>query len=82
MKRVLSIFVLAVLTAGLLVPLAAAQRTVARQPVHGSQVFKRTKALVQKITWYDNLEDLKAEAQRRGKMIYWLQIVGDLDEGL
>lgn len=82
MKRALSRFALVVFAAGLLAPLAVAQRTVARQPVHGAQVFKRTKALVSNIAWHDNLEDLKAEAQRRGKMIYWLQVVGDLDEGL
>ena len=61
---------------------APRHEVVAQDAVHGAQVYKRTKALVQSIAWGSSLEDLKVEAKRTGKMIYWLQLVGDLDEGL
>jgi hypothetical protein len=67
---------------GLIFSGVSTNEVIGQDAVHGAQVYKRTKALVQSIAWSSSLEDLKAEASRTGKMIFWLQLVGDLDEGL
>lgn len=61
-----------------------AQRThsVKPQPVEGRSAAKNTKATLERIRWYTSLEEVKAAAQKSGKMILWMQMVGEFDGGL
>ncbi len=50
--------------------------------VAGSDVSKRVDSVMKNIQWQDSLEKLKETAQKKKKLIFWLQIVGELDGGL
>ena len=50
--------------------------------VAGSDVSKRVDLVMKNIQWQDSLEKLKETAQKKKKLIFWLQIVGELDGGL
>lgn len=71
-RHLIVINALAMFCAG---PLAAEQ-------VSGAQVAERTTRVAQKIEWSRDLEALKQRAQKEKKLVYWLQLVGDLNGGL
>lgn len=74
------IWIASVLVLGaLLAPTALAQRNYA---VEGAEVEKRTEALMDRIDWKPSLEEARAQAAESKKLVFWLQIVGDLDGGL
>lgn len=80
MKRMHWLAALAALA--LITPVAVAQRKVDPQPVSGSKVAERTTLVGQAIDWKGSLEEAKKEAAEKHKMIFWMQIVGDLQGGL
>jgi len=57
-------------------------QNIATKYVSGEQVKKNTEKVMSKIQWINDLDELKAEAQKQNKLIFWMQIVGDLDSGL
>ncbi len=50
--------------------------------VSGSDVSKRTTIVVEKEAWQKDLDALKKRATDEKKLIFWLQIVGELGGGL
>jgi hypothetical protein len=50
--------------------------------VPGSQVKSNTDRIMKSIEWSGNMDSLRARAQSERKLIFWLQLVGDLDDGL
>ncbi len=50
--------------------------------VKGDEVLKRTTTVVQEEQWSDSLDALMARAKAEKKLIFWLQLVGDLGGGL
>ena len=62
------------LAAGLAVaPLGAA-------PVLTGEVCDvRVHQLTSQIDWYDNLHKAEAEAQKQGKLIFWMHMLGQID---
>ena len=50
--------------------------------VGGDEVAKRTTTVVQKEEWSNSLDELMAKAKAEKKLVFWLQLVGDLGGGL
>ena len=75
MKSVPLVLVLALLAAGT----ADAQ---SMKPIKGKTVAKRTETVMSKIDWQTSLADAKEAAAQSGKMIFWLHVVGNLEDGL
>ncbi|MEC9352618.1 MAG: hypothetical protein VYD81_04815 [Planctomycetota bacterium] len=48
----------------------------------GDQVKSNVDKMMSKINWGNNFDELKKRAQAEKKMIFWVDIVGDLDGGL
>lgn len=49
----------------------------------GKNVSHNVKKVIKSIDWKESsFEELKEEAQKKNKMIFWLQIVGELGGGL
>ena len=48
----------------------------------GDQVKSNVDKMMSKINWGNNFDALKKKAQAEKKMIFWVDIVGDLDGGL
>jgi hypothetical protein len=48
----------------------------------GDQVKSNVDKMMSKISWGNNFDELKKRAQAEKKMIFWVDIVGDLDGGL
>ncbi|MEE3200129.1 MAG: hypothetical protein VX254_08865 [Planctomycetota bacterium] len=48
----------------------------------GEQVKSNVDKMMSKINWGNNFDELKKKAQAEKKMIFWVDIVGDLDGGL
>ncbi len=48
----------------------------------GEQVKANVDKMMSKINWSNNFKELKKKAQAEKKMIFWVDIVGDLDGGL
>lgn len=69
----------------LLVALAAPP-AVAQDVVEVTLSGKRTAKAIQKTLdggrWMNDLSALKAEAASKGKLVVWVHVVGELDEGL
>ncbi|BBM82920.1 hypothetical protein [Candidatus Uabimicrobium amorphum] len=53
-----------------------------KQAVSASQVKKNVAKVMAVYDWSDSLEELQKEATKKNKMIFWLQVVGELDGGL
>lgn len=49
-----------------------------KRHVKGEEVLKRTTTVVEEEQWSDSLEALMARAKAEKKLIFWLQLVGDL----
>lgn len=52
------------------------------QTVGSAEVEKRTTEVLRKGNWSSTFEALQARAKKQGKLIFWLQLVGELDGGL
>lgn len=68
---ILLLFVLSVLHADTL-----------KQTISANQVEKNVAKVMKVYNWSDSFEDLQKRAQEKNKMIFWLQVVGELDGGL
>ena len=54
-----------------------------RITVKGEEVQKRVDKLMKSYDWtYDDLGELQDRAKKDDKLVFWLQIVGELDGGL
>jgi hypothetical protein len=61
---------------------AVSAQDVPMKPLSGTEVAKRTKKLLADVHWTNDIEDLKKQAEAENKLIFWLEIVGELDGGL
>ena len=50
--------------------------------IHGSEVKRTTDKLLSEVHWHRDLEHALALAKEEGKPVFWLQLVGELDDGL
>ena len=50
--------------------------------VTGEQVKLNVDKMMSKINWSKDFNELKKKAQAEKKMIFWVDIVGDIDGGL
>ena len=50
--------------------------------IPGQEVKNRTDRVMNSIKWSNNMDSLTARAKSERKLIFWLQLVGDLDDGL
>ena len=53
-----------------------------KKHVKGEDVLKRTTTVVKEEPWASSLDKLMARAKDEKKLIFWMQLVGDLDGGL
>ena len=58
----------------------AAQKS--KKRVGGVDVARRTMTVVDARRWSSSFDELKKRAQREKKLIFWLQLVGELGGGL
>ncbi len=49
-----------------------------KRHVKGDEVLKRTTTVVEEEEWSDSLDALMVRAKAEKKLIFWLQLVGDL----
>ncbi len=52
------------------------------QKISASKVEKNVKSVNRVINWHNSLDVVKQKAEKTGKMIFWMQLVGELDGGL
>jgi hypothetical protein len=57
-------------------------QNVAYKTVTGEQVKQNVDKMMSKINWSKDLNELKKKAQAERKMIFWVDIVGDINGGL
>ena len=57
-------------------------QNVAYKTVTGDQVKLNVDKMMSKINWSKDLNELKKRAQAEKKMIFWVDIVGDINGGL
>lgn len=50
--------------------------------IHGTEVKRTTDKLLSEVHWHRDLEHALAIAKEEGKPVFWLQLVGELDDGL
>lgn len=50
--------------------------------VTGQQVAERVEKVMKAIDWQESLAVAQAKAQKEKKLVFWMQLVGDLDGGL
>jgi len=46
--------------------------------VPGSEAYSRVSELTKDITWNHSLDRAEAQAKKEGKMIFWVQMLGDM----
>ena len=46
--------------------------------IPGAEAYQRTSQLTSDITWNHSLSQAEATAQKKGKMIFWVQMLGDM----
>ena len=66
----------------LVVPLFLSAGWVEAEHVKGTEVSARTTKVVAAIAWGNDLEAVKEKARKEKKLVFWLQLVGELDGGL
>ncbi len=71
--------VLAVL-AGILLFSSQRQAVLAKKPalVPGAEAQQRVNQLTTEIPWYHSLDQAEASAQKQHKMVFWVQMLGDM----
>lgn len=52
------------------------------ETVTATQVAERTNKVLEAFDWTNDLDLLKEKARKEKKLVFWLQIVGDLNGGL
>ncbi|HBO50910.1 MAG: hypothetical protein VCD16_07275 [Planctomycetota bacterium] len=57
-------------------------QNVAYKTVTGEQVQLNVDKMMSKINWSKDFNELKKKAQAERKMIFWVDIVGDINGGL
>ena len=57
-------------------------QNVAYKTVTGDQVKLNVDKMMSKINWSKDFNELKKKAQAERKMIFWVDIVGDINGGL
>ncbi|MEC9030865.1 MAG: hypothetical protein VYB15_03200 [Planctomycetota bacterium] len=57
-------------------------QNVAYKTVTGEQVKLNVDKMMSKINWSKDFNELKKKAQAEKKMIFWVDIVGDIEGGL
>ena len=57
-------------------------QNVAYKTVTGNQVQLNVDKMMSKINWSKDFNELKKKAQAERKMIFWVDIVGDINGGL
>tara|TARA_B100000749_G_scaffold261013_1_gene232900 strand:- start:358 stop:594 length:237 start_codon:yes stop_codon:yes gene_type:complete len=57
-------------------------QNVAYKTVTGEQVQLNVDKMMSKINWNKDFNELKKKAQAERKMIFWVDIVGDINGGL
>lgn len=68
---------------GLALIALAAQPAIAQRDYWTAQdVEKRVEGVMKNYEWHRSIDDLKAAAADKGRMMLWIQIVGELDGGL
>lgn len=72
MKRLLVVLALVAL-------LVAARDGKRPKSVDAAVAAKRAAALTTEIAWKTSLDDALAQAKTEGKLVFWVQILGDLD---
>lgn len=50
--------------------------------VSGVKVSANTREVLHEVTWSRDLADAKARAGKEKKLVFWMQVVGELDGGL
>jgi hypothetical protein len=60
----------------------AAASTLPAVEVTGQQVAERVEKVMKSIAWQESLAAAQARAQKEKKLVFWLQLVGELDGGL
>ena len=65
-----------ILSTSFVVPDASAQRSPRLVP--GEVAEQKAAKLTSEIHWYENLTQAQAQAQRDGKLIFWMHMLGDL----
>jgi len=50
--------------------------------VSATQVAERTQKVLKHIPWAESLNAAKEKAAQEKKLVFWMQLVGDLDGGL
>jgi hypothetical protein len=46
--------------------------------IGGTEASQRVDQLTKEISWYHNLGQAEATARKNGKMIFWVQMLGDM----
>src|SRR5262245_32996550 len=69
------------LTAGALLT-ALMAGTASASEVRGTQVAERTTKVTSAIAWAPSLEAALEQAKKEKKLVFWLQLVGELNGGL
>lgn len=62
--------------------LLAMAPTLTALEVTGQQVAERVEKVMKSIAWEESLAAAQAKAQKEKKLVFWLQLVGELDGGL
>ena len=73
---------LAIVTVVVLAGGFAAAQDALRVRVPAAAVEARTQRVMEVYGWSRSVEDLKQRAAESGKLMFWMQIVGKLDDGL
>ncbi len=50
--------------------------------ISGEEVKRTTDLLLSEVPWHRDLEQALAVAKEQNKPVFWLQLVGELDDGL
>ena len=75
-RRIVLVTLVTVVAAGF-----ASAQTFERR-VKGDEVSRRTTTVVYPERWSSSLDELKVTAKKKKKLVFWLQLVGDLGGAL
>lgn len=51
-------------------------------PLPAALAAQRVRTLLRSVEWSNSLTALQTRAEREGKLVLWIQLVGKLDDGL
>lgn len=66
--------------AGMFILTAQSVPASARKPqlIEGAEAQQRVNHLTKELQWFHSLPQAQATAQKQGKMIFWVQMLGDM----